>query len=476
MVSPTSPYPVPGLLQSPHQYAETILRNASLGDPRRARRSVEIMRACLLHPGKRFGQMFPSKYQVKGAYRFMENDYIDPLPLSQSLWKTSAHECMGLETVFVVHDTTDLNFTSRRQSLQGAGPIGKQAPWGYGFYLHSSMAVREDGLPLGILYHHLWARDLKEKGKAQKRRQRAFEDKESFKWVRGSRASQLVLQQGGGLLAHPVRLIHIMDRESDVFPVLQDITASGNGLIIRAAQDRCLGAEDTRLWDFMRSCPVGGRITVPVRARADRKPRMATCAVRWSSIVVNPPRSSKGKGVPLRLYAVWVREIDPPAGVAPLEWMLITTESVECLEEALQIIDAYRLRWRIEEFHLILKSGCRIEDLQFRTRERIERMLPFLLAPALRVLMLRYLADTQPDEPATQIFSPLETEALITYVRHYFEVSLSSLTVSEARYWIARIGGFLGRKCDGRPGVRTLWRGTQDFQLIVTMYQAMNDP
>jgi hypothetical protein len=460
-----------------------------------------MMRACILNPGKRFGQIFPSRYQVKGAYRFIDNEAIDPKQLSQALWNAGARACIGLKVVYAVHDTTDVSYSHRPHSLEGAGPIGKQAPWGYGFYLHSSLALRPDGLALGFLHHELWARDPNDKGKKYSRHQRPIEEKESFKWIRGALESQAAWQRISGLVANSIRFIHIMDREGDVFEVMDAIMHSGHGLIIRAAQDRCLGEENIRLWSYMTSRPIGGRTTVRVRLRPNRntqkvsskrktrktssnpnvgapssepKVRDATCGIRWSSIILKPPRPCRQKPA-IHLYAVYIQEINPPAGVDPVEWMLLTTEPVETFEDAMQIIGAYRLRWRIEDFHLILKSGCRIEKVQFRTRDRIERMLPFLMATALRVLTLRHVAETNPDAPSTEVFSPTETQALITYVCHHFNTQVSQLSVSEALFWIARIGGFLGRKCDGHPGVRTLWQGCRDFQLIATMYQAMKD-
>jgi len=161
----------------------------------------------------------------------------------------------------------------------------------------------------------------------------------------------------------------------------------------------------------------------------------------------------------------------------PVEWILVTTLGIDTLKEVLEVVRIYTLRWRIEEYHLILKSGCKAEGLQFETATRLMRMLALLAAIALRLLVLTYQARMEPDRPCTEVLSDAEWRALVTAIHKTPPPKkIRPPTLKQAILWIGKLGGHVGRKSDGMPGVRTMWRGWQDLQLLTVMYQscAMN--
>jgi len=210
------------------------------------------------------------------------------------------------------------------------------------------------------------------------------------------------------------------------------------------------------------------KIDVP-RKQGQRK-REAIIEVRSAELTLTPPAVYPGRH-PLTINAVWVHEPDSPEGVAPLDWLLLTTLPVATATQCNDVVETYKLRWLIEDFHFTLKSGCRIEKTQLKTAERIEELLALLSAVATRILQLRQCARTEPDAPCTEILADDEWRVLWAHIRKRpLPDGLPPPTMREAVLMIGRLGGHLGRKGDGMPGVKTLWRGWRDLQILVAGY------
>lgn len=459
-------------LQPIEQMVDFVYGQVDLGDPRREDRLRQVAMACVQSPGVSFGQRFGSWSETKGAYRLLENASIGRRDLLDPLEESGGAACVGRRTIYAVQDTTEMDY-SRRQKIEGLGPLHTSEHPGQGILVHTTLAVDEEGTPVGYLGIQSWVRDPEEMGKRHQRHSKPIEEKESSKWINGvERAYELL--EAASLKSSAPYVIHVLDREGDIFEVVETVYAHGHGVVVRACRNRKVTEEEAYLWETLQARPVGGCLTLDVPAKAGQPARTAHLEVRWSPVTLCPPERRKQGKVPVQVYAVWVYEPNPPAGVQPLEWMLLTSEPVASLEEALEIIRIYRYRWRVEELHLILKSGCGMEASQFRSREALEKMLALNLLAALRILTIRYLAETQPDCSADCVLNENEQEALRVYVRHRFGQTLSQpMTVAEVRCWIGRIGGHLGRTRDGSPGVRTLWRGWRNFQQIISMYLAL---
>ena len=460
-------------LQPVEKMVDAVFGHIDLGDPRREKRLQQVARACIQSPGVSFGQRFGRSKETKGAYRLLENEQIASRDLLDALEESGGQACGGQKRIFAVQDTTELDF-SHRQAIEGLGPLHTQAHPGQGLLLHTTLALDETGSPLGYVGISLWARNRNEMGKRNQRRQKPIEEKESYKWIEGiERAQQSV--EGHCLAAPSPYVIHVMDREGDIFEVFEKVYACGHGVVVRASRKRTVASPEGDLWETLQARPVGGKTSLNLPAKPGRSARTALLEIRWGQVTLQPPLVRQKGKVPVRVSAVWVCEPHPPKEAKPLEWMLLTTEPLESLDEALEIVQIYRHRWRVEELHLILKSGCRMEQGQFGSREAIEKMLSLNLLAALRILTLRYVAESQPDRAADDVLNETEQEALRIYVRHRFGETLGSrMTVAEVRRWIGRIGGHLGRRGDGPPGVRTLWRGWRDFQLILSMHIALH--
>jgi hypothetical protein len=230
-------------------------------------------------------------------------------------------------------------------------------------------------------------------------------------------------------------------------------------------------------WDadqVIRQAPVVARLTLKLPAGHGSKARTAVVELRSTKMTLTPQCHSERHRKPLSLTMVQVREISvPPEKEEPINWLLWTTEPAQTKEQILAVVRAYALRWRIEDFHLVWKQGCRVEQLELETRQRLEKALVLYAGVAVRILHLRDLARREPTAPCTEVLTEDEWQALYAHLHGETATAKTPVpTVEQATRWIGRLGGHLGRKRDGMPGVRTLWRGWRDLTILVAGYRA----
>lgn len=454
-------------MPSPIKWAREVFGAARLGDQRRTQRLVKIAAVLAAKPLSSFCQAYPKWGDIKAAYRLIGNDKISIEQLQFPSKQSTIDNCRGQPVILAVADTTSFNFSNRR-ATEGLGPIYMKN--GQGIHFHSTLALRPDGVPLGVLRQEPWMRDPEEYGKKHQRKQKPIEDKESYRWVKsvieGSRAID-VLDEG----ERPY-VIHIFDREGDIYEVFEAVHQMKDGAIIRSSWNRRTMDPCGHLQDQALKALVVGKNTIDVPRKKNEPRRRAEVTYRACSVILNPAAAKK---TAIELNVVAVVEETPPEGTEPLKWVLLTTEPIETFQDVLEVVRLYKLRWHIEEYHLILKSGCRIEKVQFETAERIIKILAIMAAVACRILHLTYLARTNPDLPCTEVLTGQEWRALQTQIQGMpppKEAAPPSL--KQAVLWIGRLGGHIGRKSDGMPGVRSLWKGWRDLQLLTTMFIACN--
>jgi hypothetical protein len=310
-----------------------------------------------------------------------------------------------------------------------------------------------------LLTQQIWTRDPKDKGRNHARHRRAIADKESYRWIDHAQAARQVLPP-------EVEVLCMADRDGDIYEWFAAPRPNNTHLLVRVAQvDRIVvtgpAGPERKLGEVVAAQESLGtyELTVP---RADDKPqRVALMAVRVASVrMVAPRHAKKRKQLPaVNVWVIEARELNPPTTEA-LCWRLVTTQPITTLEEAIQALREYALRWRIERFHLVLKSGCQVEQLQLETADRLSNALAVYSQVAVRLLRLTYLARVAPQTPVQEEFTPDEITVLNHCRQHQEKNQQAHVTTSqEAVQVIARLGGHLGRKGDGPPGVKTLWRG-----------------
>jgi hypothetical protein len=301
----------------------------------------------------------------------------------------------------------------------------------------------------------------------QQRRDRA--DRESRWWKTASK--QIPAPAPGHLQ------VEVADRGADVLEFLDFMESSGNYYLVRSKHNRRISlenGEETKLHDFARKLPEGGRRTVEVAATAQHPARTATVAVSWAKVTLLVPLQPRGeiRGVPLTTRVVRVAETDPPLGVEPLEWILLSNVPVDDPAAANERIDWYQCRWIVEEYHKALKTGCQIEDMQFTTEDRLQPAIALISVVAVSLLQLRD-ASRRPDAEtrrATALFPVLLVRVLSLW---RYGKQRTDLSTHEFCYALARLGGHQNRKSDHRPGWLVLWRGWTKLQAMAEHASAL---
>ena len=453
-------------------WAITEFGHAELDDDRRTERLLMIATAFAQQPTAPIPQACGPGPAIQGAYRFFENDAIEPEAIREAHQQATLERVRRAPLVLALQDTSTLNYTTHPQT-KGLGPIGTRRQKIIGLLLHSTLAVTPSGQPLGMLHTAVRARDPKAAGAAQRRHAKATAEKESQKWL----DSLTTCQQLAGDCPHTL-LVNIADREGDLYDLFAQALASTAAprvhLLVRSKHNRKLVGQERGLWTVLARTPSQGQIQVRVGRRGDQPARLATLAIRFAPVTLQAPARKAGQA-PLQLWAIEARELRPPKGASPIVWRLLTTLPVASLEEACTRVRWYAQRWQIEVIHKVLKSGCHIEQRQLETAERLERALAVDQVVAWRLLALCKAAREQPDAAVRAWLSQAEWQALWCQVHQRPTPPQHPPSVRQAVRWIAQLGGFLARKGDGEPGPITLWRGLHRLHDLTAMWRLCHD-
>ena len=462
----------------------------ALGDARlhaRLRRVVERLSAC---PGASLPQALKTDAEVEACYRLLNNRRVSYAALVQPHVEQTAKRVAEESLLRVLHDTTECTYAGegdRRGLGPARGPDGTQS-----FFAHVSLAVTTDATPrpLGVLGLECWARTAPPRPKKKGHKKLSGTDyahlhtKESARWARQVEA---VEQQVGGRAS----LLHVMDREADVYSLLSALVEPGRRFVVRVAHDRKVwevDEEDEPLDDevprFLSEALLESRLQlereVPLskrrsgtaprqqRIHPDREARTARLEISARRVALRRPRYLSTEPETLEVNIVSVRELDVPEGLEPVAWVLVTSEPIATPKQLEAVVDHYRARWLIEEFFKALKTGCAVEARQLESFESLTNALALVLPIAWQMLLLRALSRTTPDAPAEEVLNPVQM-ALLRQVQPK-KMPAQGATVRDALYAVAGLGGHL--KHNGPPGWLTLARGLQELRLLELGWQA----
>jgi hypothetical protein len=433
-------------------WAVDELIGADLGDSRLNDRLIRLVGAISKQPEMPIPQVC-GKAGAKAAYRFFDNSCIKPEDILAPHTARTVKRAAEFDVVLAPQDTTTWSL-NHHPGTKGLGPICEQRD-SLGMLIHSTLLLSPDGVPLGIIDQQVWARSLENFGRRSESRKKPIEEKESYCWLSSLTAVQQTLPN------HP-HVVVIGDREADIFDLFAAPRRPGVELLVRVNYlGRKVDHQAKYLKNALAEAPVQGTIRVELPRGDDRPSRHATLKIRWATISILPPRNhcERRKFSPIPLQFILAEEIDAPPGQKPVCWLLATTLPVENIEDAARSLTWYTSRWRIERFHFVLKSGCRIEDLQLETAERLQRALPCFSIIAWRLLWLTYEARKNPEQSCTVILETHEWQPLHATIHRDEPIPREAPNLGIAIRMIAQLGGFLARKRDGEPGVKTLWRG-----------------
>lgn len=475
-------------------WAQQEFGAAQLVDERLTKRLIMITEDFYQQPNASIPQASGTPSRMKATYRFFANEDITVEQMLEAHRHRTSQRCADQSTVLMLNDTSMLNF-STHPATEGLGQLRDKKM--LGMLIHPTLAATPAGEPLGLADLQIWTRPLEALGQHKRRRQRATAKKESQKWLNSYQATV------GFQAEHPeLRCVYIADRESDVFDLFElahaapasaskpsepqaTNTAKRPELLIRAAQDRRVlenaSATDQenqtlkRLWQALEQQPLAGTYTLEVPPKDKQPARRADMEIRFAQLTVLPPRVRRRNiSQPVILWAIWAHEQNPPPGVKPISWMLLTTMPITTLEEALEKILWYTRRWLIELLFKVLKSGCRFEDRQLETVKRLQRCLIVDLVVAWRILYMTTVGRQQPHLACTALFEDDEWKALYCYVNHTTQLPQDVPTLQAVVRMVAKLGGFLGRKHDGEPGIKTFWLGLHRLTDITAAWRLFN--
>jgi hypothetical protein len=457
-------------------FGERTFGSIDLGDKRRTDRLIQSADEICRHPGGSLPDKFSKPGDLSAFYRLMNCETVThDIVLSAHAEDTRSRVAVcGTDVVLVLHDATELDYTSRQALSQRMGQIGKGTRRGY--LCHNSLAVRLHADPtdgtivpetLGLLSQILHHRPRVRKNETHKEARERV-SRESRLWRRGVERS--------GPAPAGVRVVDVSDSLSDTFEYMAYEIEQGRRFVLRGKENRRLAepvGENTYLFDAVRTLEPMGQRTLKVPASPGRKARTTQVQIAFTPVCIAPPSRKSGDyaPVPLKMWAVRVWEPNTPADEEPLEWILLTNEPAQTLKDALERIDWYERRWIIEEYHKGMKTGCGIETLQFDTLEAAEPAIALLSAVATTLLRLRDAARA-PDAD-TRLASEVVDQVYVDALASRYPTRLKSdATVLTFYMHVARLGGHQNRKGDGFPGWLTLWRGWTKLESVVAGFTA----
>jgi hypothetical protein len=467
------------------RWAVNEFGDAPLGDERLSKRLVEVAAAKAEVPDRAFSGVAKGDWAaVKAYYRMIDQPEESAVTMDNILLphrQRTVRRMQGQRTVLCVQDGSDLDYNNLDQ-CEGLGERGtnQTGAKSRGLYLHSTLAVAPNGLPLGVLHAQCIAPESKTAEGGRPTYETPIEQKKTFVWIEHHRD---LVELASGI--PDTRLIEVCDREADFFEMFDEQRQNPRvELLIRAQHDRNITEEPFKLFAAVRQRPLQSVVRVHIprqsarpkrskqKARPKRPGRTADLSVRSMRIQLRAPEYHEGKG-PIDLWIVHALEESPPPENKAVEWFLLTTMEIGSAEDAERCLRWYCLRWRIEDWHRVLKSGCRIEDLAHESAERLRRAIAINLVIAWRIMLMTLLGRETPELPAEVLFSDIELRTLKAYAKKNGLTPPSLL--GEAVRLVAKIGGYLGRNNDPPPGYQLLWQGYTEFQFMCLGFALLED-
>jgi len=451
----------PLALADRQQWAASQFATADLGDQRRTRRLLKLATSMAGNSSGSIPQQTGSGADMKAAYRLFTSGQVTHAAVCRPHFEQTRQAASQLPLVFLLQDTTTLNFTSHAH-CQGLGSIGS-GPHQRGLHQQNVLAVDPvTRRPLGLMYQRHHRRTDRPAGWRQKRfarRSVPLKQRESYWWIAAIRAI--------GRPPQGVRWVHVGDRGEDLFGVYDQARRHDSDWLIRVSQDRRILTKQgpDHLLAYARRLPCRIQQMVTVRRGPTRAPEQVQVHVGAAEVQLRPSRNEPGYrgSKPVACWVVRVWEPTPPPGAEPLEWVLCTSLSCATDEDLAFVAQGYSLRWMVEELHKCEKTGCKVEERRLEHTDRLEPLIGLLSILAVWLLQLKFVARDQPKRPAKEVFD----EPMVQVMARYLKRSARGLTVGDFWRGIGLLGGHPGRKGDGPIGWLRAWRGWQSFQLIM---------
>jgi Transposase DNA-binding len=441
------------------------------GDKRLDKRAAQLSALLFFGGSCSLHGITHAEAEQKGAYRFLDNFRAEESILIDAIKERSSYLCQGRD-VLVIEDSSEINVENHHNRLQpdtGLGPTGNNKD--IGFFIHTSLVLdASDQTALGFSDIQLWHRETDKQTKEQRDyKNQPIEQKESYKWIRACMHSKEHLAQAQSIT-------FIEDREGDIYEQFATIPDERTHLLVRSRDNRKLAGGE-RLFEYLAAQPLAGTYTVEIVGdiRKGVESRSALVEVRFCKVAISKPRRCKDPSLPkeVELWAVEVREINSEGVSKAILWRLLTTHRVESYEQALAVVNKYRLRWYIEQlFRLIKKKGFQIESSELETGWAIRKLTVMVLNAALRIIQLLLAYRSEESQPIEEVFDEGEIKCLKAVNASLQGESEKSCNLNDvqklcwATWIIARLGGWKNYNSKRPPGPIVLKRGLDKFMAI----------
>ena len=419
-------------------------KDLNLGDKRLTDRFLSTMKTFNLRPDGCINRIFKDEAAArKATYRLFSNDKFTTEKVFASHKQMTSERMKDHKVVLSLHDSSYFSYNTK-PSIEGLGNIG--GSFGKdeetkGFIGHYALGITEEGLPLGLQAMKTWSRAYESEW-----------EKESERWVE-------LLEDAETTYSDDTQMVFIADREADQFQILYDCHNRGHSFVIRSKHDRMIQGEDRYLsWHLNKK-----KVLWDIEIDLPREKTTVAASMKFGEITINDTNVMNNRHLAragvrdVKFGVIEVKEKEKREGKEQLKWVLFTNLDLKTKEDALKVINYYRLRWQVESYFKVLKDGCcHVEHANLRHFERLDKYTACFSIIAWRMFWMKFLYHTDPELPAKTILTDLEIEVL--RVRNQ-TIKKAELTVGEALKLIAMFGGYNNRKGDGPPGNVTIWRG-----------------
>jgi hypothetical protein len=447
------------------------IEGIDLGDKRLNQRSVQIIEALAAAPEASVNSACDGWNETLAAYRFFNNPAVDPERILQPHVDATKRRIREQPVVLIVQDTTELDFSLHPP--RDAGCLNKKDR--FGLYDHTHLAVTPERLCLGVVGAEQFARTPEGLGESQQRRNLPIEEKESFRWLSGYRLASALAGD-----CPDTQIVSVGDREADIYDIFVEAEQHPTpaDFVIRAMKDRRTPEREAdsgravycKVRDEVAASKLRGERTVKLPRTPKRKARQARLEIRAIRVTVKPPHARSGLPQ-VTLNVVLVEEVGGPQDGTDVSWLLLTSLPIESLEEVLRVIDYYVARWTIEVYFRVLKTGCRVEEMQLETTSRIKNCLAFYKIIAWRVLQLTHLNRECPSLPCTAVFDDCEWKS-VWRVTTKQKLPKRPPALSDFIPLLAQLGGYNNRPSEPPPGPQAIWVGLRRMTDFATAWLA----
>ena len=462
-------------------WIEEEFKTINFGDHRLTKRFKYIVSEFIKKAQSNISSVFDSWSSIKGCYRFFDNEKVESKNiLNEHVSATISRINQDNGIVCVLHDTTYIDYKKRKKTknLDLIGKAVKAEKGSRGLILHNSFAINESGMPMGLVNQAFTERkEIKagtKKMKSNLVHRQPVEEKESYRWIEA-------INNFKQLGCTNKNVVHIADREGDFYELYKACLELDENFLIRASHNRSINKQKRRelpkqkLFDYFNSLISEKKIIIELQTNSETKYRKAELSIVFDKFTLPPPPdrtvNRNGKGLyNIELWGVMIKEEYPPEDEEALQWLLITNIPITTIAEAIEKMHWYILRWKIELFHKILKSGCSIEAAQLRTREKLIKYVTVKSIIAWRIFWLSISFRISKSSDCSTILTAIEQEILFKRFNHGIKY-YKPPSVEQAYTWIAKLGGYIGRNTDPPPGMISVWRGWTRLMNMVEDYQ-----